>query len=170
MKNSKEKSNLKLNNFYLKLVSLIFIFLLIQTSAISQNIQWMKMEDALAAQKIESKKLIVYFYKNSSKEHSTLLKYSFKDKDLVNYMNEHFYSIKIDVTENEILNYKGVTYSNPNHRGDKQGQHQFARALRIDRFPSFVLFDEEANYNKYLFHYKTTKNLLTQFTLHQNGF
>ena len=129
----------------------------------AQEIKWMTIEEALAAQSKEPKKIMMDAYTDWCGPCKMLDKNTFHNPDVVKFVNENFYAVKFNAEGQETINYKGQTFSNPNwdpSRGSgRNAQHEFAGALQINAYPSIVFFDEEGNPIVPLPGYKTPQQL-----------
>src|SRR5699024_2417077 len=76
-------------------------------------------------------------------------KRTFHNKDVVAYVNKHFYAVKFNAEGRDTVHYHDYTYTNPKYDPSRKGrrnyQHLFARLLKINGYPSVVFFDEESN-------------------------
>src|SRR5680860_1850 len=137
-------------------------FLLVTTSVSAQEIKWMSMNEALAAQKHAPKKIIMDAYTNWCGPCKLMDKNTFTNKDVINYVNKHFYAVKFDAEGTEEVMYKDFNYTNPNFdpaRKGRNSQHFFADALKITGYPSLVFFDEESEIIAPIPGYKTPEQL-----------
>ena len=73
-------------------------------------------------------------------------KNTFQNKDVATYVNEHYYAVKFNAEGNDVVNYKGKSYSNPNYdpaRANKRNSpHELARYFRVQAYPTIVFLDE----------------------------
>lgn len=128
----------------------------------AQEIKWMNMNEALEAQKKNPKKIFMDVYTDWCGPCKMLDKNTFHDKDVVEFVNKHFYAVKFNAEGAEEITYQGVVYANPNHDPDKKGrnsQHKFASALSIRGYPTLVFFDEESKVISPIVGYKTPAQL-----------
>jgi len=126
----------------------ILLLLLVTTAITAQEINWMSMSEALAAQKEHPKKIFMDVYTDWCGPCKLLDKNTFHNADVVKYVNENFYAVKFNAEGNEEFEYKGHTFTNPGYKEGKRGrnsQHIFANSLKIGGYPSMVFFDEDAN-------------------------
>jgi thioredoxin-related protein len=67
---------------------------------------------------------------------------TFKDEELINFLNENFYAIKFNAEQKEEILYNDFTYKYV--KGNRRGYHQLAQTLLDGKmgYPSFVLLDE----------------------------
>ncbi|MFD1293441.1 thioredoxin family protein [Lutibacter holmesii] len=139
------------------------LFVLFAFSMNAQEIKWLTFEEAVAAQKENPKKIIMDAYTSWCGWCKKMDKETFKNKDVVNYINEHFYAVKFDAEGNETINFKGREYTNPNYdpnvsRG-RNSSHQLSQYFSIRSFPTIVYLDEEANLISPIPGYKTPQQL-----------
>ena len=144
-------------------ISWVFFFVFCLTSAQSSaQIKWMTMNEALAAQAQNPKKIFMDVYTDWCGPCKMLDKNTFTNKRLVRFVNKNYYAVKFDGEGTESITYKDFTYTNPNHQPDRKGrnaQHFFADALRINAYPSLVFFDEKGELIQALPGYKTPQEL-----------
>ncbi len=154
------------------LLSVLVLFFCVSTQA--QQINWMSINDALKAQKNEPKKIFMDVYTDWCGPCKLLDKRTFQNKDVINYVNEHYYAVKFNAEGTEEVYYNDFTYTNPNHNPDRKGrnsQHFFANALKISGYPSMVFFDENANLIAPVVGYKTPQQLeLYLKMIHKNDY
>lgn len=76
---------------------------------------------------------------------------TFKDPEVVKYINENYYAIKFDAESNEKITFKGQTFQNPNFDpsrvGGRNGTHELTMAIapvngRV-AYPTIVYMDEK---------------------------
>ena len=143
--------------------SLFTIVFLIATLTVSaQEIEWMSMNEALAAQKKEPKKIFMDVYTTWCGPCKLLDKNTFHNEDVVEFINENFYAVKFDAEGTEEIDYQDFVYTNPNHDPDRKGrnaQHLFAHALKVSGYPSMVFFDEKSDVIAPITGYHTPKDL-----------
>ncbi len=125
----------------------VFAFTL---SAIAQEINWVTMDEALELQKKEPKKIFMDVYTNWCGPCKMLDKNTFHNKDVVAYVNEHYYAVKFNAEGNDEVTYKDQTFGNPNYDATKANRrnsaHEFSRFLKVRAYPTMVFFDEEGEF------------------------
>lgn len=129
---------------------ILFTFLLLFTGVLSaQQIKWMTMNEALAAQKKTPKKIFVDVYTNWCGPCKMLEKNTFSNKDLAAYINKNFYAVKFNGEGNEEVTYQNISYTNPDYDPNKGNSrnavHQFTLALGINAYPTMVIFNEKGD-------------------------
>lgn len=128
----------------------------------AQEINWMSMNEALAAQKEQPKKIFMDVYTDWCGPCKILDKNTFHDKDVVKFINKHFYPVKFNAEGTERIEYQDFVYTNSNHDPKRKGrnsQHLLAHALNIRAYPTMVFFDEESNVISPIVGYKTPEQL-----------
>lgn len=128
------------------LTSLVLV--LIAFSGFSQEINWMTMNEALAAQKKQPKKIFLDAYTVWCGPCKLLDRNTFTNEDVIEYINKHYYPVKFNAEGTEEVKYREHTFTNPDYDPNRKGRnstHQFARAMKITGYPSLVFFDETGN-------------------------
>lgn len=126
----------------------LLIILFAAPAALSQEIQWMTMNQALEAQKKKPKKIFLDAYTTWCGPCKMLDKNTFTNEDVIKYINKHYYPVKFNAEGTEEVTYRGTTFKNPGYDPNRRGrnsQHDFARAMKITGYPSLVFFDEQGN-------------------------
>ena len=132
----------------MKFIITSLLVLLAFTGIQAQEIKWMSMNEALKAQEKQPKKILMDAYTTWCGPCKMMDKNTFTNKDVVNYVNKHFYPVKFDAEGTEEVFYKDFNYTNPNYDPKRKGrnsQHFLANALKISGYPSLVFFDEKSN-------------------------
>ena len=128
---------------------LLILFVLFSgPTMISQEIKWMTMNEALEAQEKKPKKIFMDAYTVWCGPCKLLDKNTFSNKDVIEYVNKNYYPVKFNAEGTEEINYRGMSFKNPNYDPNRKGrnsQHDFARAMKITGYPSLVFFDETGN-------------------------
>lgn len=130
---------------YLLYLSLFFF----STLLAAQEINWMTLDEALAAQRKEPRKIMMDVYTDWCGPCKLLDKQTFQNKDVVRYVNEKYYAVKFNAEGNSSINYKGKQFTNPRYDAAKKGRnanHQFTTYMGITGYPSVVFLDEKAEF------------------------
>ncbi|MGB0788391.1 MAG: thioredoxin family protein [Marinirhabdus sp.] len=138
------------------------LFTIAATTAPAQKINWMTMNDALAAQQKNPKKILMDVYTTWCGPCKLLDKNTFSNLDVIKYINANYYAVKFNAEGTEEINYKEFNYTNPNHRPGRRGRnatHFFADALKLRGYPSLVFFEEDGALIQALPGYKTPEQL-----------
>lgn len=145
-----------------KHIAVLAVFLMPFLATSQDEIQWMTMNEALAAQKQHPKKIFMDVYTNWCGPCKLLDKNTFTHKELITYVNTHYYPVKFNAEGTEEIYYQDFNYTNPNYQPERKGRnatHFFADALRIRGYPSMVFFDETGNLIQDIPGYKTPEEL-----------
>lgn len=128
----------------------IALFMVAGTVVNAQEIKWMTFDQAIAAQKKKPKKLFVDVYTNWCGPCKMLSNNTFKNKDLVKYINDNFYAVKFNGEGNEVVNYKGQKFENTAYNAananSRNATHPFTNFLQVQAYPTMMFFDENAEY------------------------
>lgn len=143
---------------------IIVVFLFAFTGIISaQEIKWMTMDEALTAQAKAPKKIFVDMYTAWCGPCKMLDKNTFSNPDVANYINKNFYAVKFNAEGNEVVNYKGKTYSNPSYDPAKatrrNSAHQFSRYMGVSAYPTVIFLDIDGQLINRVKGYRTPQQL-----------
>ena len=115
----------------------------------STAINWMTLEEAVAAQKQNPKKIMIDAYTDWCGPCKMLDKNTFHNPDVVKYVNDNFYAVKFDAEGNETIKFKGRTFTNPNYDPAKDlsrnSAHQLSSYLQIRAYPTIAFLDENGD-------------------------
>ena len=127
------------------ILSLFFV-----SNLISQEINWISMDKALELQKKVPKNIIMDVYTEWCGPCKIMDKNTFQNPDVVKFINNNFYAIKFNAEGNEIVNFKGQKFSNPNYDPAKSrrrnSQHQLAQHFGVRSYPTILFLDEEGQF------------------------
>lgn len=146
-------------------INLFIIALLVTTSnLVAQNkVNWLTINEALALQKKEPKKIIMDVYTNWCGPCKMLDKNTFQNKDVAKYINKHYYAVKFNGEGNTVVKYKEYTFSNkffdPAKTNKRNSPHQFASYLSVRAYPTLVFFDEKGDFIAPISGYKSPQIL-----------
>lgn len=122
-----------------------------QTEKKTEGIQWMTMNEALAAQKKQPKKILVHFFAKWCPMCKRMEGDTYKNAEIVKYINENYYAVSFDSEGGESVDYQGKTYGNPTYNPNAEVKYggggsvnEFSRLMGIRGYPTMVLFDENA--------------------------
>lgn len=124
---------------------LTFVFTLTTIGINAQNIEWMSFEEALEAQKENSKKILIDIYTDWCGPCKLMDKKTFQNRDVVAYISEHYYAVKFNAEGEEVISYFENTFSNPNYDSNRKGRnstHQFTQFLGVKGYPTVVFISE----------------------------
>ncbi len=109
-----------------------------------QSVNWLTIEEAVKKSQEQPKKLFVDVYTDWCGWCKRMDNNTFKDPEVVEYLNNHFYAVKLDGEEPDTISIDGKDYINPNP-GGRRSYHQLPQLFLQGRmaFPSFVFFTHE---------------------------
>ncbi|NJB85504.1 thioredoxin-related protein [Lewinella marina] len=120
------------------------LLLLFLSASLSAQIEWLSWEEAVARNASEPRKMMVDVYTDWCGWCKRMDKTSFVDPAVTEYVNEHFYAVKLNAEQREPIQFDGheFTYDPTLSR---RGVHTLAVALLDGRmsYPSIVYLDKE---------------------------
>lgn len=125
--------------------SLLSFILICFFSIFNAQINWMSMEQAIAAQKTSPKKVIVDFYTDWNTACKEMDKETFLHPEILKYLNDKFYMVKFNAEGSETVNMYDRVFKNPEFQvksKGKNGMHQFAKFMNINAYPTLIFLDE----------------------------
>lgn len=128
------------------LTGVLFLGSSIHAPAQENGINWMSIEEAEALSRQEPKKIFVDVYTDWCGWCRRMSSETFTHPVIVEYINEHFYAVKLNAEQYDPITFRGTEYKNQNP-GQRRSAHDFAIALLQGRmsYPSVAFFDEELN-------------------------
>jgi len=132
----------------MKKVVLLLVFIGVSHIGNAQDIKinWMSLEDAVAAQAKEPRKIMMDMYTTWCGPCRLLDKNTFQNTDVATYVNKNYYAVKFNAEGNTDVTFKNKTYTNPNFDASKRGrnsQHQLAQYLGVQAYPTIIFLDEK---------------------------
>ena len=154
---------MNINKLVMKLYFLSTLILLSSISVVAQSINWVTMNEALELQKNAPKKIMIDMYTSWCGPCKMLDKNTFTNKDLISFVNTHYYAVKFNAEGNETVNYKDQKFANPNYNPAKakrrNSSHQFSQYLGIRAYPTIVFLGLEAELIAPIPGYQTAQKL-----------
>lgn len=132
------------------------------TNAQEAKVNWMTLEEAVAAQQDEPRKIMMDVYTQWCGPCKMMMSRTFTSKQVIAYINENYYAVKFDAESPNPVQFKGQTFENPGWRQNVRGRnstHQLSRALGVNAYPTLVYMDEEAEIIAPISGYKTPAQL-----------
>lgn len=143
---------------------LLTLFIALGSLAVqAQEIKWMSMDEALAAQKKKAKPIFMDVYTDWCGPCKMLDKNTFHDKEIVEYINANYYAVKFNAEGNSEVNFKGKKYTNPQYVADRKGRnavHEFTYLLKVEAYPSMMIFDTKGEVKERIVGYHTPDLLM----------
>ncbi|MEC8615592.1 MAG: thioredoxin fold domain-containing protein [Bacteroidota bacterium] len=127
---------------------IIYLLLFSSTFSYAQSINWLSFNEALEAQKIKPKKIIMDVYTEWCGPCKMMDKNTFANRDVLNYINENFYAVKFNGEGNEKINFFDQEFTNPefiDRRKGRNSTHQLTKFLQVDVYPTIIFFSEEGD-------------------------
>ena len=131
----------------------------------ANEIQWMTLEEAQAANKSEPRKLIVDMYTPWCGPCKMMDRGTFRDPEVVKFVNANYYAVKFNAESGDPVTWDGKQYANPNHRADlpptrRNYPHQFTQAMGIRGYPTLLIFDNNLRMLEQAVGYKRPADLM----------
>lgn len=127
---------------------MIFLPLLfsLPNSLLSQELNWTSFEELVELQRKEARPLMVFIHADWCKFCLMQENNTFSDKEIAEYLNEHYYVLKLNGESKEAIRFLGREYSYTSS-GVGTGQHQLAELLgKINgtlSYPTTVILSPE---------------------------
>ena len=96
----------------MKKAILLLVFLISTAALTAQEIAWMSMDQALLAQQQTPKKIFMDVYTTWCGPCKLLDKNTFKNKSVVDYVNDNYYAVKFNAEGNDIINFNTLIAEN----------------------------------------------------------
>jgi len=142
------------------------LFALVSFVSQAQEIKWMTMKDAVAAQKKNKKPIFIDAYTVWCGPCKMLDKNTFSNPKVAEVINEKYNAVKFNAEGNEEIQFNGKLYTNPNYQEARKNarntMHQFTEFLRVPGYPTMVVINSEGKIEKSIVGYNTPEDLLPQ--------
>ena len=92
---------------------LVLVVCLSASSLIAQEINWLSVEEAVALQKKEPRAIMMDVYTTWCGPCKMLDRNTFKNPDVIEYINANYYAVKFNAEGDETVNFKDKTYLTP---------------------------------------------------------
>ena len=127
---------------YLTLVNIFTV------SLFSAQVKWMTMQEAIDAQKVTPKKILIDFYAEWCGPCKIMEKQTFSHPIISELINTYYYPVKFNSEGNEKFSLYDKEFSNPEFdptRTKKRNSvHDFTVFMNVNAIPSTVFLDETA--------------------------
>jgi thioredoxin-related protein len=113
----------------------------------SGGIQWMTFEEMLAAQQKEPRKVLVDLYTDWCGWCKKMDASTFGDQAIINYINKHYYAVKLNGEKDVTVTIKGRQYklAKINNRDTHELAWEWGSANNRLGYPTIVILDEQIN-------------------------
>lgn len=124
---------LTLENTSMKVYSLILLFILLSMNLQAQDqIQWLKFEEAIAANEKNPKMILVDVYTDWCGWCKKMDKDTFTDPQVIAHFQKNFYAVKLNAEDTKrSFPFMGKTYT----------EAEMAAAMRVNSYPNFVVIE-----------------------------
>tara|TARA_B110000459_G_scaffold166310_1_gene184316 strand:+ start:30 stop:575 length:546 start_codon:yes stop_codon:yes gene_type:complete len=147
----------------MKLSVLVTLILLSSISIGAQTINWVSMDEALVLQEKAPKSIMIDMYTAWCGPCKLLDKNTFTNKDLIAFVNTHYYAVKFNAEGNDTVHYKEQLFANPNYDPKKakrrNSSHQFSQYLGVRAYPTIVFLGQKGEVIAPIPGYQTAQKL-----------
>lgn len=146
-----------------KLLLVLFLAVGSLATVQAQEIKWMSLDEALAAQKKKPKPIFMDVYTDWCGPCKMLDKNTFQTKEVSEYISKNYYAVKFNAEGNSEVTYKGKKYTNPQYdatRKGRNGVHDFTMFLKVQGYPSMYILDSKGEVKSPIVGYHTPEQLL----------
>lgn len=127
-----------------KILIAIVVWFALPVIGNAQEINWMTFQEAVKLNETAPKKIFIDVFTDwcgwcRKMDHTT-----FKDPEVVAYMNENYYAVKFNAEMTDTIVFGGYSYVNEGGNPIRKGTHQLAKALLQGKmsYPSYVFMNE----------------------------
>ena len=144
------------------LASLLVVFIGFSAHAQQASINWMTIEEAMAAAEDDPRPIMMDVYTQWCGPCKMMMANTFTVPALISYVNDHYYAVKFDAESAGDVTFKGQTFSNPGFNPTARGRnspHELSRALGVSAYPTLIFMTAEGDIITHLTGYKSAQNL-----------
>ncbi|MBA5791215.1 thioredoxin fold domain-containing protein [Flavobacterium sp. xlx-214] len=149
----------------MKKIFLFVVFALISITTQAQEVKWMTMKDAIAAQKKNKKPIFIDAYTVWCGPCKMLDQNTFSDAKVAKLLNEKYNPVKFNSEGNEEIQFGGKLYKNPNYqearKNSRNGMHEFTEFLKVPGYPTMSVINAKGTIEKSIVGYKSAEELIS---------
>jgi len=129
-----------------------------------QEVRWLTLEEAVALNKVQPKKLFVDIYTDWCGWCKRMDKTTFNDPRVAKYLNKHFYAVKLNAEQKNDIKFGGYVFQYKTLQ--RRGYHELAAALLDNKlsYPTTVFLTEEFKVDQRLPGYLDANKMLAVLT------
>ena len=108
-------------------------------------VKWLSLKEAQEKNKVLSKPFIIDVYTDWCGWCKHMMKTTYSNPGLANYINTHFYPVKFDAETRDSVKFNGFVFANKNPEGTQRPVHDFAVSILEGKlsYPSVVFLNED---------------------------
>jgi len=129
------------------------------------KVNWVTFNEALELQKINPKPIFMDVYTTWCGPCKMLDAQTFNQPQFIELINKNYYAVKFNGEGNEVVNLKGVKYSNPGYDPSRTGRnasHELLSFLELRAFPSMFVFDEKGDQKNVIVGFRSADQLISE--------
>ena len=117
-----------------------------QNTSKTDKIKWVSLEEADRLRRTEPRKIMIDVYTDWCGWCKRMDRTTFVDSNLVKYVNQNYYAVKLDAEQRESITIGGKKYEYDPNVG-RRGVHKIAQELLQGKmsYPTMVFLDENMN-------------------------
>jgi len=117
-------------------------------TAKATKINWLTLEEAQELNKTNPKKIMVDLYTEWCGPCKMMMRQTFTDPQLINYINQNFYAVKFNAESQAPVTFNGKLYSNPGFNPTKSprqrnGVHEYTRTTGLRGYPTLIIYNPQ---------------------------
>ena len=129
-------------------VTLVFALFLTSLGAFAQSkVKWLTFDELSAAMEEEPRKVLIDVYTVWCGPCRMMTSNTFNNPEVAAYINENFYAIKFNGEGNDVVNFLGNEYTNPNYdparAKTRNAVHQLTQAFQVSAYPTVVYLQDD---------------------------
>lgn len=131
------------------------------TAASKDGIEWLDFETAIDRNQVEKKFVFIDMYTDWCGWCKKMDASTFKKSAVVDFMNEHFYAVKMNPEAKEAIAYKEVLYESKQYNGKAYNELAVNLLAGKMSFPSFVVLNKREVKRGVIVGYQTETQLIS---------